>query len=101
MQTAKFTRKAESINELIPLSTFTIEATVTLSASQFDHFKKNLLRDYSFIEEHAERMYQDNDGVMHCIFVTAEESPYGILVESEGYNYARYSAYLEKKDLPK
>ena len=39
-------------------------------------------------------MYQDNDGVNHCLLVLCEERDDGIIVESEGSSYARYSAYL-------
>ena len=36
------------------------------------------------------------DGVYHCIYVTAEEVDYGILVQSEGSSYAGYAAFLRK-----
>lgn len=43
-------------------------------------------------------MYVDSEGTMHCLLVLDEDSPNGtpdgILVESEGANYARYSSYL-------
>ena len=39
-------------------------------------------------------MYQDRDGVSHCLLVLGEGEEDGILVESEGSLYARYSALL-------
>jgi len=44
-------------------------------------------------------MYCDKDDVFHCILVTSNEHDFGILVESEGYHYARYTAYLPKSVL--
>lgn len=41
-------------------------------------------------------MSRDECGVYHCIFITSDEHDFGILVESEGYKYARYTAYLSK-----
>ena len=47
-----------------------------------------------FIAENIDLMYQDDDDVFHCILVTGENRTDGILVESEGYGYARYASYI-------
>ena len=39
---------------------------------------------------------KDTDGFMHCIYVVSEDYDYGILIESEGSDYPRYTAYLPK-----
>ena len=39
-------------------------------------------------------MYQDKNGVSHCLLVLGEGQDDGILVESEGSFYARYSAFV-------
>lgn len=78
----------------IETSPCVIEKTVELTAGQFDHFSQNLLNDYDFILENIDNMYQDNNGVNHCLLVLGEERNDGILVESEGSSYARYSAYI-------
>lgn len=78
----------------IETSPCVIDKTVELSADWFDHFSQNLLNDYDFILENIDHMYQDNDGVNHCLLVLCEERDDGIIVESEGSSYARYSAYL-------
>ena len=54
---------------------------------------------YDFIKENIELMYCDNEGTFHCILVTSEKHDFGILVESEGYHYARYTAYLPKTSI--
>lgn len=78
----------------IETSPCVVEKTVELPAEQFNHFSKNLLNDYDFILENIDQMYQDNNGVNHCLLVLCEERDDGIIVESEGSSYARYSAYL-------
>ena len=72
----------------------TVEKSVTLSAEEFVHFSQNLMNDYDFIRENNDRMYQDENGVNHCLLVLGEGCADGILVESEGSTYARYSAFV-------
>ena len=71
-----------------------IEKTVELTEKEYNHFYHNLLEDYSFIAENSDCMYQDNNGVRHCMLVLGKGIPDGILVEAEGSGYARYSAFL-------
>ena len=90
-----FIRKATS-DELIPHDSFVIEKSIILDKDAFECFIHEPLIDYDFIKENVELMCCDKEDVFHCIFVTSEEHDFGILVESEGYHYARYSAYLPK-----
>lgn len=83
-------RKKDSEIETSPC---VVEKTVELSEDWFDHFSQSLLNDYDFIIENIDHMYQDNNGVNHCLLVLSEGRDDGILVESEGSSYARYSAY--------
>jgi len=92
---ANFIRKAVNY-ELIPQDEFVIEKEVVIDSALFERFIQDPLNDYDFIKENLEIMYCDNDGVFHCIFITTEQHDFGILVESEGYHYARYTAYLPK-----
>lgn len=68
--------------------------TIELPYQEFESFRNNLLSDYSFISEHADEMGTDPSGVSQCLLVLCEDRSDGILVESSGYNYARYSAYV-------
>lgn len=90
-----FIRKATS-TELIPQDEFIIEKTIIIEKNLFECFIHNPLDDYEFIKENVEFMWCDKDEVFHCIFVTSESHGFGILVNSEGYDYARYAAYLPK-----
>lgn len=78
----------------IETSPCVVEKIVELSAEQFEHFSKNLLNDYDFILENTDHMYQDKDGINHCLLVLGEGRDDGILVDSEGSGYARYSAFI-------
>jgi hypothetical protein len=95
-----FIRKATP-TELIPQDEFVIEKVVVIDKDLFECFIHDPLNDYDFIKENIEHMYCDQDEVFHCIFVTAESHDFGILVESEGYSYGRYTAYLPKIFLKK
>lgn len=90
-----FIRKAMS-DQLIPADEFIIEKTVVIEKKLFNQFLQSPLDYYDFIKENNDLMYCDRNNVFHCIFLTSDEHDFGILIESEGYDYARYSAYLPK-----
>lgn len=69
-------------------------ATVELSYEEFIEFRENLLCDRQFIREHKGKMFIDSSNTAHCLMVLCEDSNDGILVNSEGYDYARYFAYV-------
>jgi hypothetical protein len=71
-----------------------IEKVILLSSHDYDTFSKNMLADYDFIKNHVDLQYCDNDVLFHCLLVVGEDRKDGILVESEGSSYARYSAFL-------
>jgi len=71
-----------------------IEAVVELSRDDFYDFRNHLFDNRPFIQEHIDYMYVDRKGVSHCLLVLGEGEKDGILVESEGSLYARYSALL-------
>ena len=71
-----------------------VEAVVELDRNQFYEFRTHLFDNQDFIKEHRDLMYQDKYGVSHCLLVLGVDEEDGILVESEGSLYARYSALL-------
>lgn len=73
-----------------------IEKTITLPKEEFKKFADNLLDDSEIVKENIDLMRVDENGVWHCIKVTSRGVPYSILVESEGYDYARYTAIIVK-----
>lgn len=86
---ALFRRKEPELE----LKECTFDCVVVLSTSEYERFRKNLLDDYEFIRVNKDRMGV-RDGVTHCILVMGERSEDGILVNSEGSSYARYTAHF-------
>ena len=76
------------------LDKFRVVAVETLDAAEYDYFSKHLLDDYGFIAEHAEEMHVDSDGYANSLLVLNDRDDDGILVNSEGSYYARYSSFL-------
>lgn len=72
-----------------------IEKTINLPPAEFAAFCDDLLEDKDFIKENRDLMKVEN-GTWHCIKVTARGSKVSVLVESEGYDYARYTAVIKK-----
>lgn len=70
-----------------------IEDIVELDGTAYAQFRSNLLQDYDFIGDRKDLM-RKNDSGWHCLLVLGKGQNDGVLVESEGYSYARYSAYL-------
>ncbi len=98
MKKVLFERKAFK-EQILPRDEFVIEKVIELENEAFKHFLDDMLADYKFIEENRSLMFIDKEGVFHAILVTSKVADFGILVQSEGYSYARYSAYISKSDL--
>ena len=71
-----------------------VDKVVHLSGANFDRFSRNLLRDWNFIRDNPIENSVDTDGRHHCLLVLGEGRHDGILVNSEGASYARYSAFV-------
>lgn len=71
-----------------------IEKTTRLTAAEYDTFTHNMLRDFDFIKDNIDLMNIDDQGIFHCLLVVGDDRPDGILIESEGYGYARYASFL-------
>lgn len=73
-----------------------IEKEIILTDTEFTAFERNLLEDNEIVKQYKLLMYADENEVLHCIAITSKNAKYKILVESEGYNYARYTAIVQK-----
>lgn len=87
---AIFTRKADDY----PVWDCVIEKIVELPENEYKYFKTAPLRDMPFITENTDLMYRDPNGIYHCLLVLGEGCSDGVLIEAEGYNYARYSSFM-------
>ena len=71
-----------------------VDKVVRLSGAEFDRFSHNLMRDWSFIRDNPIDRVVDAQGRYHCLLVVGEGRRDGILVNPEGADYARYSAFI-------
>ena len=88
--TASFMRK-ENTHDVSPCN---IRKIIMLSDRKYQEFSENLLKDYDFIAQSKDEMGYKDDGTRCCLLVMNANEQYGYLVDSSGYDYARYSAYL-------
>ena len=74
---------------------FRVEQIVVLSDEQYRQFQeRGLVEDQIFLFDYNDKMWFDpGDLCWHCVLVKGETSGDGILVEAEGYSYARYAAF--------
>lgn len=103
MSTSYFLRKAVDLEEVWDVyfankgktkgQSFIVEKVIELNLQDFDQFSNNLLDDYDFIRDNMDIMYIDKEDVRHCLLVKTQEAKDGYLIDSQGYDYARYIAY--------
>ena len=71
----------------------TVDKVIELPALRFQQFSRALLSDYDFIAENKNAIRHDTDS-RHCLFILDTNGTDGFLVDPQGYNYARYSAFV-------
>lgn len=81
-----------SFNPEFVLKRAVAEEIIRLSAQEYEQFLEYPGENYSFIKEHADKMY--DDGISHCLLITGEEHRDGVLVNSEGSDYVHYGYYV-------
>ena len=70
-----------------------VEKVVELSTAEFDQFCRSMLEKYPFIREARASLHYD-DGMWHGFLVLGVGRNDGILVDTQGADYARYSAFI-------
>ena len=70
-----------------------VDKAIELSAQRFRQFSRTLLADYDFIAENKNAIQHDDD-VRHCLLILDADGTDGFLVDPQGYDYARYSAFV-------
>lgn len=70
-----------------------VDKVIELPAQRFQQFSRALLADYDFIAENKTAIQHDEDA-RHCLLILDAEGTDGFLVDPQGYNYARYSAFV-------
>ena len=70
-----------------------VDKVIELPAQRFQQFSRALLADYDFIAENKNAIRHDGD-TRHCLLVLDADGTDGFPVDPQGYNYARYSAFV-------
>lgn len=79
----------------IHFDTCQVDHVITLSEPVFREFQHSLMTDRDFLREfNREYVSSYTEGVRPGLLVLGEGSDDGIFVCTEGYDYARYSAYV-------
>lgn len=71
-----------------------IDKVVELSSAEFAEFLENPFDGYSFIDEFNAENHRYKNNSQPCILVLGKDENDGVLIDTQGYNYARYSAYI-------
>jgi len=85
-------------------SPYYVFKTIELDTSKYDDFINNRLgHTHKFIADNAEGCHENKFGILQCIRVVNKDKPLdSLLIQSEGYDYARYVAIERKpKELDK
>ncbi|MBT9651097.1 hypothetical protein GPK87_17065 [Oscillibacter sp. MCC667] len=70
-----------------------VDKVIELPSPRFQQFSRALLADYDFIAENKTAIRRDDDA-RHCLLILDADGKDGFLVDPQGYNYARYSAFV-------
>ena len=70
-----------------------VDKVIELPAQRFQQFSRVLLADYDFVAENKNAIRHDGDA-RHCLLILDAGGMDGFLVDPQGYNYARYSAFV-------
>ena len=70
-----------------------VEKWIPLSHWSFEQIKQDPLHDFEAVKAYRDIMFCDNEA-NHCIMLLDDCGSDGILVESDGYDYPRYSCFV-------
>ena len=90
-------RAAEQNGITVNKSNYKIIGTKELSADEFNKFANNLSsEEYEWLKEYDDT---SNSGEFKCVeVINTDDNSFSILVDPQGYNYARYAALKENLD---
>lgn len=102
--TACFYRKAASVRDLAAKAPFPEKArfqitkVIELPRNQYRRYMNELWRDVSFISRNGSNMsFDEKSETFLCLFVTSRDEISGLLIEADGFDYARYAALIPEK----
>ena len=85
------------MTHIIRQSPFQVVKIIELTEAQYQHYAAHLGEEAPFITTNQTIMGTDKHGVTRCLLITVRSRRDGILIDAQGYDYARYSAYIRDK----
>ena len=71
-----------------------VEKAIAIPHEEYDALINITDSCYSFIAENQECMYYDKDNNNHCILIYDDTSGDGVIINADGCNYPKYSAFV-------
>jgi len=71
-----------------------VEKVEAVSHAEFENLRMNALKDNDIIRRNKGCMFYGADNSFHCLLVYDNDQGDGLLIEAEGYNYARLEQYI-------
>lgn len=83
---------------MVGLTPFQVVKVIHLTEQQYRCFSVNLQEDKPFLRDNTALTGVDpHNGVFRCLLICCRERQEGILVNSDGYSYAKYAAYISNR----
>ena len=73
---------------------YIVEKAIAIPHEKFEALTNITHKSYDFIAQNKADMYYDEDNNCHCLLVYDKGSGDGLLINSEGNSYAKYSAFI-------
>ena len=73
-----------------------IEKRITLDRAEFVKFSEDLMGDYEFLKANADICGETEKGERRCIRIDSEDVSYSIVVDLDGYTWARYAGIIKR-----
>lgn len=77
-----------------PAKTCRVDKVVMLPPAEYAEFISEPMEYYDFIKEFNNENHAAENGMLSCLLVLGELEKDGILIDPQGYDYARYTAYI-------
>lgn len=71
-----------------------IEEVIIVQEKLFQMIRDNPLYRFDIIADHSDKMYFDDEGTAHCVLICGKDCGDGLLINSDGYSYAKYFQYI-------
>ena len=71
-----------------------IEKIIELDNKTFSEFSKYMVGDFDFIQENSAIGGKNENGAFRTFLVISKDGNDGILVDTQGYEYAKYTAFM-------